>query len=222
MATTVRVLNDRGEIVDLYVVDHRLSDSSNNLSVWRLKADPLHPSISTTNEMARRYERYAYLQEQLALNAVRTGLNLVDEERTRHILEGAPILRATNTKLGETAGKTTTVRGWSGGHANPLAAQFGKTQIPDFWTEDRFMFEVSDVMKDGAAKWYLQEGDDFGQKNNGSDSVAPRFVCVEERYGVPIRVVAERVDDSFKCVTAFPDYSELKFDETLRVDPPNF
>ena len=82
------------------------------------------------------------------------------------------------------------------------------------------MYEVSDILIDDRSKWYLQVEDDFGKKKNREEN-PPRYVCVEERYGVPIRVVAERVDNSLKCVTAFPDYSELQFDETLRVSSTN-
>ena len=83
--------------------------------------------MTTTNVYERSYQRYVYLQEQLALNSIRTGANLVDAERTRHILHGSPILRATNSKFTEEGAPTTTVCGWSGGHANPAAAQYGKT-----------------------------------------------------------------------------------------------
>lgn len=215
MGTTIRTLNKQGEVVGLRIIGDAPSWPS--LRAWRLFLDPQHPVISTTNVLEKQYERYAYLQEQLALNSVRTGVNLVDPDRTRHILEGSPILRTSKTKFDETGARTTTVRGWSGGHANPDAAKYGKTQIPECWTGERFMYEVSDILMDGKSRWYLQEGDDFGQKNAAEEEQPERYVCVEERYGVPIRVVAERVDDSMKCVTAFPDYSELELDENMRV-----
>lgn len=214
MPTTIRTINERGQLVGFRVVDRTLASSLNS---WRLFADQMHPVISTTERLVETLARYVYLQEQLALNAVRTGENLVDPERTRHILEGSPILRTTYSQLGD-GEKTTTVLGWSGGHANPDAAQYGKTQIPDFWTEDRFMYEVSDILADDSSRWYLQEGDDFGQRKRAQEDAPPRYVCVEERYGVPIRVVAERVDDELKCVTAFPDYRPWQGDEHLRVD----
>ena len=217
MATTVRTFNEHGKLVAIRMSGIELRP---NRRAWRLFDDLDHPTISTTNVYEQNYQRYVYLQEQLALNSIRTGANLVDAERTRHILEGSPILRAINTKFGEETDSTTTVCGWSGGHANPAAAQYGKTQIPEFWTSDRFMYEVSDILIDDRSKWYLQVEDNLGKKKSKEDDV-PRYVCVEERYGVPIRVVAERVDDSLKCVTAFPDYSELSFDENLRVFSAN-
>ncbi len=212
MATTIRTIDKNGAVLGLRVVEHDFGASVRGI---RLFASPAHPTISTANYCETAPDRYVYLQEQLALNAVRTGTNLVDPERTRHILEGAPILRATNTDFGNDA-DSLSVRGWSGGHANPAAAQYGKTQIPEFWTGERFMYEVSDILQDDSSKWYLQENDDFGQKRDVE--LNERYVCVEERYGVPIRVVAERVDDSLKCVTAFPDYSHLRLNEDLRVN----
>ncbi|MBQ9874329.1 MAG: hypothetical protein IJM30_07685 [Thermoguttaceae bacterium] len=182
--------------------------------------DQYHPTISTTNVFEGGYERYLYLQEQLALNAERSGSNLVNPKRTRHILRGYPILKTERSRFDD--GWTTVVGGWSGGHANPDAAKYGKTQIPSFWTTDRFMYEVSDILADDSSRWYRQEGDDFGQKQAEASDKPERYVCVEERYGVPIRVVAERVDDSLKCVTAFPDYTSLELDESLRVAPGEF
>lgn len=213
MDTTIRTYDKEGKLLSVRTAGH--NKRPRGLRNWRLFDAQSHAVISTTNFFEQEYRRYVYLQEQLALNAVRTGANLVDEERTRHILHGSPILRATNAKFDKGDAPTMSVRGWSGGHANPEAAQYGKTQIPDFWTGERFMYEVSDILSDGQAKWYLQEGDDFGQSRGGKEE-PERYVCVEERFGVPIRVVAERVDDSLKCVTAFPDYSALPLDESLR------
>ncbi len=218
MATTVRTFNERGKLVAIRVSG---IEPRPNRRAWNLYDVLDHPTISTTNVYEKNYQRYVYLQEQLALNSIRTGINLVDSERTRHILEGSPILRATNAQFGTETGSTTTVRGWSGGHANPDAAKFGKTQIPEFWTDDRFMYEVSDILADEQSKWYLQVEEDFGKKKKNKDENAPRYVCVEERYGVPIRVVAERVDNTLKCVTAFPDYDAAEFDEGLRIFSTN-
>lgn len=175
--------------------------AANERLSWNLFDKQFHPIISTTDLFEERRARFDYVREQLELNAVRRGTNLVDEERTRHILTGAPITRT--VRAPETANETTaSVRGWSGGHANPDAAKFGKTQIPDFWTGERFMYEVSDILADSNSRWFLQDSDESSER-------APRFVCVEERFGVPIRVVAERVDDALKCVTAFPDYGRF-------------
>lgn len=172
---------------------------------WNLFDKQFHPIISTIDFWEERRARFDYVREQLELNAVRRGTNLVDEERTRHILTGAPITRT--VRAPETTSETTaSVRGWSGGHANPDAAKFGKTQIPDFWTGERFMYEVSDILADSNSRWFLQDSDETSER-------APRYVCVEERFGVPIRVVAERVDDGLKCVTAFPDYGRFPLEE---------
>lgn len=174
---------------------------------WNFFDEQKHRIISTTDYFEEWSARYDYVREQLELNAVRRGTNLVDEERTRHILFGAPIsrtVRASEAKA-ETA---TSVRGWSGGHANPEAAKFGKTQIPDFWTGERFMYEVSDILADSNSRWFLQDA-----TNDAASERPQRYVCVEERFGVPIRVVAERVDDEMKCVTAFPDYGDFPLEE---------
>ncbi len=174
---------------------------------WNLFDEQYHPILSTTDFFEERRARFEYVREQLELNAVRRGENRVDRERTRHILFGEPITRTVRGT--ETAAETTTtVRGWTGGHANPDAAKFGKTQIPDFWTGERFMYEVSDILADSNSRWFLQEAakDDANERPQ-------RYVCVEERFGVPIRVVAERVDDEMKCVTAFPDYGRFPLEE---------
>lgn len=174
---------------------------------WDLFDEQYHPILSTTNFFEERRARFEYVREQLELNAVRRGENRVDVERTRHILFGEPIVRT--VRASEMEGEaTTTVRGWSGGHANPDAAKFGKTQIPDFWTGERFMYEVSDILGDSNSRWFLQDSakDDANERPQ-------RYVCVEERFGVPIRVVAERVDDEMKCVTAFPDYGRFPLEE---------
>lgn len=179
--------------------------TANERLFWNLFDKQFHPIISTTDFFEERRARFDYVREQLELNAVRRGTNLVDEERTRHILTGAPITRT--VRAPETTNETTTsVRGWSGGHANPDAAKFGKTQIPDFWTGERFMYEVSDILADSNSRWFLQDSGETRER-------APRYVCVEERFGVPIRVVAERVDDGLKCVTAFPDYGTFQLEE---------
>jgi len=179
--------------------------AANERLFWNLFDKQFHPIISTPDFFEERRARFDYVREQLELNAVRRGTNLVDEERTRHILTGAPITRT--VRAPETANETTaSVRGWSGGHANPDAAKFGKTQIPDFWTGERFMYEVSDILADSNSRWFLQDSDETRER-------APRYVCVEERFGVPIRVVAERVDDGLKCVTAFPDYGRFPLEE---------
>lgn len=174
---------------------------------WRLFDEQYHPTFSTTDFFEERRARYDYVREQLELNAVRRGENRVDWERTRHILFGEPIARTVRASETE-AETTTTVRGWSGGHANPDAAKFGKTQIPNFWTGERFMYEVSDILADSNARWYLQEA-----ASDAASDKPQRYVCVEERFGVPIRVVAERVDDEMKCVTAFPDYGRFPLEE---------
>ncbi|MBQ9800490.1 MAG: hypothetical protein IJO40_11230 [Thermoguttaceae bacterium] len=174
---------------------------------WNFFDEQRHPVLSTTDFFEERRARFEYVREQLELNAVRRGENRVDVERTRHILFGEPITRTVRASDAE-AETTTTVRGWSGGHANPDAAKFGKTQIPNFWTGERFMYEVSDILADSNSRWFLQE--------NASDAAnerPQRYVCVEERFGVPIRVVAERVDDEMKCVTAFPDYGRFPLEE---------
>lgn len=174
--------------------------------VWNFFGEQFHPTISTSDIWEARRARLDYVREQLELNAVRRGTNLVDEERTRHILFGSPISRT--VRASESTDETTTsVRGWSGGHANPDAAKFGKTQIPDFWTGERFMYEVSDILADSNSRWFLQEADDE------TNEKTPRWVCVEERFGVPIRVVAERAADGLKCVTAFPDYRRFPLEE---------
>ncbi len=181
---------------------------------WELREEQSHSALSTSNVFEERWERYEYIREQLELNATRRGANLVDSERTRHILEGSPLFKSFNETVCATSAKSenaetapsASVRGWAGGHANPDAAKFGKTQIPEFWTGERFMYEVSDILSDANARWFRQES---GELANGGDDAeeTPRFVCVEERFGVPIRVVAEQVDDEMKCVTAFPDYT---------------
>ena len=174
---------------------------------WNFFSEQYHPILSTTDFFEERRARFEYVREQLELNAVRRGENRVDVERTRHILFGEPITRTVRASDAE-AETTTTVRGWSGVHANPDAAKFGKTQIPNFWTGERFMYEVSDILADSNSRWFLQE--------NASDAAnerPQRYVCVEERFGVPIRVVAERVDDEMKCVTAFPDYGRFPLEE---------
>lgn len=174
---------------------------------WNLFVEQYHPILSTTDFFEERRARYDYVREQLELNAVRRGENRVDVERTRHILFGEPITRT--VRASEAEGETTTsVRGWSGGHANPDAAKFGKTQIPNFWTGERFMYEVSDILADSNSRWFLQE-----VASDGANERPQRYVCVEERFGVPIRVVAERVDDEMKCVTAFPDYGRFPLEE---------
>ncbi len=174
---------------------------------WNLFGEQYHPILSTTDFFEERRARFEYVREQLELNAVRRGANRVDGERTRHILFGEPITRT--VRASETGAETTTtVRGWAGGHANPDAAKFGKTQIPDFWTGERFMYEVSDILGDSSARWFLQEA----AKDDATER-PQRYVCVEERFGVPIRVVAERVDDEMKCVTAFPDYGRFPLEE---------
>ncbi len=70
------------------------------------------------------------------------------------------------------------------------------------------MYEVSDILGDSNARWFRQEA-----ANNDASERPQRYVCVEERFGVPIRVVAERVDDEMKCVTAFPDYGRFPLEE---------
>ena len=211
MTTTVRTWNNRGELVGYRVVSHGLETGS--LRVRSVFESQEHPVLSSSNLFEESYRRYVFQQEQLALNESRTGVNLVDPERTRHILEGSPILRTPKAKFGREGETTATVRGWSGGHANPNAAQYGKTQIPDYWTGDRFMYEVSDILVDDSSRWYLQ----VSEKDEKEEEAPERYVCVEERYGVPIRVVAERVGGEMKCVTAFPDYTQIALDENLRV-----
>ena len=214
MGTTARVLDSKGRVLCI-----RVSDGS----PWRgtgadyryVETSPRF-AISVAGYYARAYERYSYVREQLELNDVRTGVNLVDEERTRHILQGEPIAQSVQTTLFDAPVMATSVSGWSGGHANPEAAKFGKTQIPEFWTTDRFMFEVSDVLADPKTQWRRQEAPSYFRADaTGSE----RYVCVEERYGVPIRVVADRVDEGFRCVTAFPDYGSA--DLSVKADLPS-
>ncbi|MDO5567099.1 MAG: hypothetical protein Q4G59_10625 [Planctomycetia bacterium] len=135
---------------------------------------------------------YEYVQEQLKLNEVRTGLNLVSPERTEHILHGDPKLK-TVVAPSEGGLVVQTVQDWSGGHSNPQAAQqYKKTQKPFFWTDERFMYEISDILISPETNWTPQ--------GDGS-----RYVCVEERSGVPIKLVAEIPDDGqISCVTAYP------------------
>ena len=208
MSTTIRTLNERGETVGLRIVpDSPWYVSREKI---RLYDDLYHPAISTTNEFIERYERYRYVHEQLALNAERSGYNLVDPETTRHILEGTPIIRVERHEDGCEDEVATTITGWSGGHGNPDAAKYGKTQIPDFWTGERFMFEVSDVLADNNTRWFRQDASPTFMP----DEDAPeRFVCVEKRYGVPIRIVADLVDDRLKCITAFPDYGDFPVEQ---------
>ncbi len=216
MPTTIRTLNKRGETLGIRTIPDRSLNPKRPL--WKLFGSQYHPCVRAVSELERSYQKYVYRQEQLALNAVRTGVNLVDPERTKHILEGSPILRVSRKKFDDQGFPATSVRGWSGGHANPNAAQYGKTQIPDCWTGERFMYEVSDILVSDNSRWYLQETDDSLLKGKPVEEEQPdRYVCVEKRYGVPIRVVAERVDDEMKCVTAFPDYSSWEMDENLRV-----
>lgn len=182
---------------------NELNAAANAPLFWNFFDEQYHPVVSTTDFFEERRARFDYVREQLELNEVRRGTNLVDEERTRHILTGAPITRT--VRAPERADETTaSVRGWSGGHANPDAAKFGKTQIPDFWTGERFMYEVSDILVDSKSRWFLQDA-----ASDAANDRPQRYVCVEERFGVPIRVVAERVDDEMKCVTAFPDYGRF-------------
>ncbi|MGI6401843.1 MAG: hypothetical protein ACOX0A_07025 [Thermoguttaceae bacterium] len=200
MGSIIRVLDSKGKLASIHVVERR--PWREPIGKYRVQR-ATRASISVASSLSQRYARYSYLREQLALNAERTGVNLVDSERTRHILEGEPVVRAVESTLFNEPVIATTVSGWSGGHANPDAAKFGKTQIPAFWTNDRFMFEVSDVLADPNAQWRRQE--DPGPIS--ADGTAPdRYYCVEERYGVPIRVVADLVDNELRCVTAFPDY----------------
>jgi hypothetical protein len=201
MGTTARVMDSKGRVLCI-----RVSDGSPWLdggTGYRFIVGAQTQTLSVAGYYTRAYERYSYVREQLELNEVRTGVNLVDEERTKHILEGEPIAQSVQATLFDAPVMTTSVSGWSGGHANPEAAKFGKTQIPEFWTTDRFMFEVSDVLVDPNTQWRRQEDASYF---HASASGEGRYVCVEERYGVPIRVVADRVDDGFRCVTAFPDY----------------
>lgn len=181
----------------------RLVNFSDERFVWTFFVDPRHPVLSTRNLFEEQFAKYEYLREQLELNAVRRGTNLVDPERTRHILEGNPLFKTVRATPEAEPTPSASVRGWSGGHANPDAAKYGKTQIPAFWTGERFMYEVSDILVDSNSHWIRQESN-VAEETDGEEP--PRFVCVEERYGVPIRVVAECVDDEMKCVTAFPDY----------------
>ena len=208
-ATTIRNWSKQGVLLETRIIDGGKIICQQG---WNLQETPYHPVISTSNpflEACEEYARYLYLREQLDLNGVRCGANLVDEERTRHILEGEPIVRSVHNKgFDEDSSPYSTVRGWSGGHANPDAAKYGKTQIPEFWTGDRFMYEVSDIISDVNSKWRLQVSAD-------DEDTPERYVCVEERYGVPIRVVVERVDDELKCVTAFPDYGAFPLDDRM-------
>ena len=212
MSTTIRALNAFGETVGLRIVP----DSPWFVSREKIKLydDLYHPIISTANELVERYERYRYVHEQLALNAERSGYNLVDPETTRHILEGTPIIRVQRNEDGAEEEPATTITGWSGGHGNPNAAKYGKTQIPDFWTGERFMYEVSDVLADDSTRWFRQEASPTFIPD---DDAPARFVCVEERYGVPIRIVADLVDDHLKCITAFPDYGDFPIDQRAGV-----
>ncbi|MDO5309169.1 MAG: hypothetical protein Q4G03_06715 [Planctomycetia bacterium] len=176
--------------------------------------DQYHPTITVRDLLQTQYARYAYRQEQLALNQPRSGFNLVDPETTRHILQGEPIYRIIRAESPDQEDVvTTTVKGWAGGHANPNAKRYGKSQIPDFWTGERFMYEVSDILLDANSKWIRQET----TNNEQNPTDAPeRYVCTEKRYGVPIRVVAEKVDGQMVCVTAFPDYKKFPIDDVIK------
>ena len=210
MATTIRTRNARGEIVGVKI----LQGPPKKRDLWNYVGfdDPYHPVLSTVNTLEKLYDEYRFVHEQLALNETRAGFNLVDPETTRHILEGVPITRIVRAKspTGKGYEKTTTISGWSGGHGNPEAAKFGKTQIPSYWTNERFMFEVSDVLASDSTRWFKQ---DSSPTFISKDDSVERYVCVEERYGVPIRVVADKVEDGFRCVTAFPDYSDFPIDQ---------
>ena len=72
------------------------------------------------------------------------------------------------------------------------------------------MFEVSDVLADNNTRWFRQEASPTFIPD---DDAPARFVCVEERYGVPIRIVADLVDDHLKCITAFPDYGDFPIEQ---------
>lgn len=216
MSTTTRVLDSAGRVVHIYVTDRAPWRGS---GAYCSKPVKHAPTISVTGAYSRQYERYAYLKEQLELNDVRTGVNLVDADRTRHILEGEPVVRTVESTLFDEPVIATSVSGWSGGHANPDAAKYGKTQIPEFWTNDRFMFEVSDVLADPDARWTRQEDGRYFRTDEGAPE---RYVCVEERYGVPIRVVADRVDDEFRCVTAFPDYEANVSGDAVKTEGRSF
>ena len=213
MGTTARVLDSKGRVLCIRVSDGSPWRESGSDYRYVERSTPYATSVA--GYYSRAYERYSYVREQLELNDVRTGVNLVDAERTRHILEGEPISQSVQATLFDAPVVTTSVSGWSGGHANPEAAKFGKTQIPEFWTTDRFMFEVSDVLSDPNTRWRRQEESPYFRADA---SGAERYVCVEERFGVPIRVVADRVDDSFRCVTAFPDYGADGF--SVETDAP--
>ncbi|MDD3585812.1 MAG: hypothetical protein PHQ75_01405 [Thermoguttaceae bacterium] len=141
---------------------------------------------------------FQYVQEQLKLNEVRTGFNLVSPERTEHILRGDPKLK-TVVLPSENGLVVQTVQEWSGGHSNPQAAQqYKKTQKPFFWTDERFMYEISDILVSPETNWTPQ-GDGL------------RYVCVEERSGVPIKLVAEIPDKGqISCITAYPAQSVLR------------
>ena len=75
------------------------------------------------------------------------------------------------------------------------------------------MGKLSNFMR----KLYDYEEVEDDDENYEEEEAPERYVCVEERYGVPIRVVAERVGGEMKCVTAFPDYTQIALDENLRV-----
>jgi len=212
LATTIRNWSKQGVLLETRIYDEGKVIRQQG---WNLLESQYHPVVSTSNpfiEACEEYKRYLYLQEQLDLNGKRCGANLVDEERTRHILEGEPVVRTVHgRRFDEESTPYSTVRGWSGGHANPDAAKYGKTQIPEFWTGDRFMYEVSDILSDANSRWRLQVSADEDQGEEKHE----RYVCVEERYGVPIRVVVERADDGLKCVTAFPDYGAFPLDDRM-------
>ena len=201
MTTFSRRIDRYGRVTAMTVTNW---DCYRNPRKMKKFADQRHAVITVTSAYGRAFKYYSYVQEQRDLNSVRTGFNLVDEERTRHILEGKPLVGSVRCKFQNDDQPLSVVCGWEGGHANPDAVKFGKTQIPDFWTNDRFMYEVSDVLTDAKTRWSPQV-QDASVRSESSDST--RYVCVEERYGVPIRVVAEMTDDGFRCVTAFPDYS---------------
>ena len=201
MATTARFLDAQGRLRGISVIGD--AARRDDYARYCILADAPMLTLSVTGSFLREYERYSYVREQIELNDVRTGVNLVDPERTRHILEGEPVAQSVQTTLFDAPVTATSVSGWSGGHANPEAAKYGKTQIPEFWTTDRFMFEVSDVLADPSTQWRRQEDSSSFHVSAAGEG---RYVCVEERYGVPIRVVAERVEDGLRCVTAFPDY----------------
>jgi len=86
----------------------------------------------------------------------------------------------------------------SGGHLWP--GQAGKAPFPQSWDSDKIVHEVSDIITDPKAKWYVQTGSGGPLTKSGKPA---RWVSWEVRDGVRIRTVYEPATG--EVITAFPD-----------------